>query len=221
MIRPFGEAAYLVEVADAEQAQALAAALRNRPPVGVRGVVPGRSSVLVEVDPLAPDINEVTLTLEALAAGELHPPAGSRVREIPVVYGGRHGPDLAEVAVVAGLSMEEVIGRHLASHLRVAFLGFAPGFAYLEGLDPSLAPVRRMPTPRTRTPAGSVAIADGMSGIYPAELPGGWPVIGRTPISLFDPRREPPAYLVPGDRVRFEPIEAAEWPMHAGVPVDW
>jgi len=102
----------------------------------------------------------------------------------------------------------------------VLFGGFAPGFAYIGGL-PESWPIPRLPTPRTRTPAGSVALADGMTGIYPAELPGGWRIIGRTPATLFDPRREPPVYLEPGDRVRFEPITLEEWDRRPGPPADW
>ena len=100
------------------------------------------------------------------------------------------------------------------------FDGFAPGFAYLGDLPDELR-VPRLETPRTRTPAGSVGIAGPVSGIYPAALPGGWRILGRTPITLFDPRRDPPAYLVPGDAVRFEPIGAGDWDARAGVPEDW
>jgi KipI family sensor histidine kinase inhibitor len=126
-----------------------------------------------------------------------------RVRTIPVAYGGTDGPDLADVAALSGLPEEEVIALHLATELRVLFLGFAPGFAYLGDLPEALR-VPRLATPRTRTRAGSVAIAGPMSGIYPADLPGGWRVIGRTAITLFDPERDPPAFLAPGDSVRFE-----------------
>jgi KipI family sensor histidine kinase inhibitor len=218
VIRPFGEAAILVEVGDPERAQALAASLRDDPPTGVTGAVPGRASVLVEFDPEAVgDLADVVSSrLRELADWA---PSG-RLRRIPVVYGGEHGPDLAGVAEIAGLSESEVVERHAAAELRVLFDGFAPGFAYLGGLPDELD-VPRLATPRTRTPAGSVAVADGMSGVYPADLPGGWRVIGRTPIGLFDPHRPGPAYLEPGDRVRFEPIDAADWSRRAGPPSDW
>ncbi|MGH2418244.1 MAG: 5-oxoprolinase subunit B family protein, partial [Candidatus Limnocylindria bacterium] len=114
------------------------------------------------------------------------------------------GPDLAEVADLTGLAPSDVIARHAGTELRVLFCGFAPGFAYLGELPPVLH-VGRLSTPRTRTPAGSVAIAGSMTGIYPADLPGGWRVIGRTEVGMFDPRQDPPALLLPGDRVRFEP----------------
>ena len=218
MIRPFGEAAILVEVGDPERAQALAASLRREPPDGVTVAVPGRASVLVEFEPDAIEDLEGAVRSRLGALGGW-PPSG-RMRRIPVVYGGDHGPDLAGVAAIAGLSETEVVERHAAAELRVWFDGFAPGFAYLGGL-PDALDVPRLATPRTRTPAGSVAVADGMSGVYPADLPGGWQVIGRTPINLFDPRRPRPAYLEPGDRVRFDPIDAADWTRFAGPPGDW
>lgn len=221
MIRPFGEAAFLVEVDDAEQAQGLVTALADQPPPGVRAAVPGRASVLVEVDPLGPAVDELPAVLQALLTSAAPRPARGRLREIPVVYGGEHGPDLPAVAATAGISQDEVVARHTAMELRVLFVGFAPGFAYLEGLDPTLSAVGRIATPRTRTPAGSVAIADGMSGVYPADLPGGWPVIGRTPIALFDPHRDPPAYLLPGDRVRFRALPGDAWREHGETPGDW
>ncbi len=221
MITPFGEAAFLVEVDDAQQAQGFCAALAHRRPPGVRAAVPGRASVLVEVDPLEPMVDELPAVLRALLAVPAPPRAHGRLRDIPVVYGGEHGPDLPAVAAAAGIAPDEVVARHTQAELRVLFVGFAPGFAYMGGLDASLTMVRRMATPRTRTPAGSVAIADGMSGVYPADLPGGWPVIGRTPAALFDPWRDPPAYLLPGDRVRFRALPGDAWRGHGETPVDW
>jgi len=205
MIRPFGESALLVDLDSADRAQALATALRADPIPGVRALVPGLESVLVELqagadaDAVAGALDVVVPTLPSRA------PAG-RVRTIPVRYGGDGGPDLAEVAALCGLSPAEVVERHAAAELRVLFLGFAPGFAYLGDLPPELR-VPRLATPRTRTPAGSVAIAGSMSGIYPADLPGGWRIIGRTEVRLFDPRRDPPTELMPGDVVRFEPVQ--------------
>jgi KipI family sensor histidine kinase inhibitor len=218
VIRPFGEAALLLDVPDADVAQALAAAIRRDPPAGVTAVVPGRASVLVELDV---SIADPEVVADALRRATPDPLAtSSRLRTIPVVYGGEHGPDLEGVAELAGLAPTDVIELHASAELRVLFGGFAPGFAYLGEVPPTLR-VGRLPTPRTRTPAGSVALADGMSGIYPADLPGGWRVIGRTPVTLFDPRREPPAYLVPCDRVRFVPIDISAWERNAGPAADW
>lgn len=218
VVRPFGEAAFLVDVADARAAQGLAAALRGDPPAGVTAVVPGRRSVLVEVDGL---LGEVDAVAEALARAEVGAtPGEGRARTIPVLYGGDAGPDLSDVARLAGLTPDAAVELHAATELTVLFGGFAPGFAYLGEVAAPLH-VGRLATPRTTTPAGSVALADGMSGIYPAALPGGWRVIGRTPLTLFDPHRSPPAYLVPGDRVRFVPIGPDDWDGHAGVASDW
>lgn len=199
MIRPFGEAALLVDTGTAPRAQALAASLRASPVPGVVEAVPGLESLLVELDPRhAGDVTgELRERLERLDA----PPADGRERVIRVVY---DGPDLDDVAELTGLTVEEVVRRHAATELRVLFCGFAPGFAYLGDLPDELR-VPRLVTPRARTPAGSVAIAGPMSGVYPADLPGGWRLIGRTSVTLFDPSADPPSFLVPGDRVRFEP----------------
>ncbi|MES2404606.1 MAG: 5-oxoprolinase subunit PxpB [Pseudomonadota bacterium] len=133
---------------------------------------------------------------------------------VPVCYGGECGPDIDAVAEHAGLSRDDVIARHTAAEYTVAMLGFAPGFPYLLGLDASLHVPRRA-TPRTRVAAGSVAIGGAQTGIYPRELPGGWHLIGRTSRVLFDPAREPPCLLAPGDRVRFVAIEADEFARRA------
>jgi len=220
VIRPFGEAALLVETGSAERAQAIAAALSDVPIPGVVASVPGLESLLVELDPLAADVDAVRGELERRLDMPAAPVVTGRLRAIPVVYGGEMGPDLPDVAALTGLSVADVVAGHAETDLRVLFDGFAPGFAYL-GKLPSDLRVPRLDTPRTRTPSGSVAIAGAMTGIYPAALPGGWRVIGRTPVLLFDPRRDPPAYLLPGDRVRFEPIDASTWDERAGAPDDW
>jgi KipI family sensor histidine kinase inhibitor len=201
VIRPFGEAALLVELASPEAAQALAASLRADPPDGVHEAVPGLGSLLVELDPLTAEPDRVTEDLRRRMAGPLLPAPGGRIHTIAVRY---DGPDLDEVAALCGLAPQRVAELHASVELRVLFCGFAPGFAYLGDLPPALR-VERLPTPRTSTPPGSVAIAGSMSAIYPAALPGGWRVIGHADVSLFDPDREPPALLLPGDRVRFEP----------------
>jgi KipI family sensor histidine kinase inhibitor len=220
VIRPFGEAALLVDTASADRAQALADELQLDPIPGVTAAIPGFESLLVELDPLASDPEAVREAVMTRLAGVTERAVATRLRTIPVVYGGEMGPDLADVAALTGLSEGEVVDRHAAAELRVLFDGFAPGFAYLGDLPAELR-VPRLDTPRTRTLAGSVAIAGPMSGVYPATLPGGWRVIGRTPVALFDPRRDPPAYLMPGDRVRFEPISSEEWDGRSGVPDDW
>lgn len=195
------------------RAVALAAAIAGAHVPGVRDVVPAYASVGVHVDPLRFD----HATLEAVishawdTAAEAEPAA--RTVEIPVCYGGAFGPDLSEVAAFAGCSDDEVIARHAAGRYRVYMLGFLPGFAYLGGVEGSIAMPRRS-APRTVVPAGSVGIAGRQTGVYPCESPGGWRLIGRTPIALFDLARPAPALLAPGDVVRFVPTAHDEWPGH-------
>ena len=149
--------------------------------------------------------------LRAVFAAPLQADTGAaRQIEIPVCYGGDFGPDLAAVAHHSGLEPEQVIARHAAADYRVAMLGFAPGFAYLLGLD-SVLEVPRRADPRTRVPRGSVAIGGMQTGIYPADLPGGWQLIGRTPLALFDAGAESPCLLAPGDQVRLRAVDAAEF----------
>ena len=201
MIEPFGDAGLLVEVGSSQRAQALAAALRADPPVGMVEAVPGLASVLLDLDPQLADPDAVATSVRAHLDALTDEPLTGRAHTIPVRYGEA---DLADVAALTGMSESAVIEAHSAADLRVLFCGFAPGFAYLGDLPPALQ-VPRLVTPRTVTAAGSVAIAGRMTGIYPADLPGGWRVIGRTDITLFDPLADPPALLVPGDRVRFVP----------------
>jgi KipI family sensor histidine kinase inhibitor len=153
----------------------------------------GRSAHQQLADAVTAALSETSAALDA-----------SRLIELAVLY---DGVDLADVATLTGLGVEEVIARHCAVEYRVAMLGFAPGFAYLLGLDPALAVPRRA-YPRQRVPAGSVAIGGQQTGIYPSELPGGWQLIGRTPRRLFDASAQPPSCLAPGDRVRLHAIDA-------------
>jgi KipI family sensor histidine kinase inhibitor len=163
---------------------------------------------------LAGQLRERAEQVETGAAPE------GRLRTIPTVYGGEFGPDLDEVAQRLGLSPGELIERHTAAEQRVYMLGFSPGFPYLGDLPAELALPRRA-TPRERVPVGSVAIAERQTGIYSREMPGGWHLLGRTPVPLFDHSRDPPAYLAPGDRVRFVAIQASEWDRFARCPNDW
>ncbi len=201
MIRSFGEAALLVELDGPELAQSLAASLRADPPPAMREAIPGLSSVLVELDPLSGDADVMAVALEARLAGIRPLDVEGRLHRIPVTY---NGPDLDEVAELSGMSRDEVVSAHTSVVLRVLFCGFAPGFAYLGDLPDRLR-VGRLETPRTTTPPGSVAVAGTMTAIYPAALPGGWRIIGNATLTLFDPRSDRPALLVPGDRVQFEP----------------
>lgn len=130
----------------------------------------------------------------------------SRLVNIPVAYGGQWGPDLEAAAKLCGISAEQLIGLHSGAEYRVLMIGFVPGFPYLEGLPDALK-VDRLPAPRLKVPAGSVALGGGQTGIYPLETPGGWRLIGRTPLPLFRPEGEEPSLLRAGDRVRFIPVE--------------
>lgn len=167
---------------------------------------PAFTSVLVEFDPRLHGHAEIeALIRERMdAAGDL-PAAPGRLVEVPVVYGGAAGPDLEDVAGHAGLEPERVVELHAAAEYLVHFLGFATAFVYLGGLPPELA-TPRLETPRRQVPAGSVGIAGGQAGIYPLASPGGWRLIGRTPLRLFDPCATPPPLVRMGDRVRFLPV---------------
>ena len=183
----------------------LAAAIRAAALPGVIDVVPGARTVLVSFKPGSWPAAELVGRLRRLPR---HPGPdqgdAADVAEIDVVY---DGPDLADVAALTGLTASQVIARHQAALYRVGWLGFSPGFGYLTGLDPALAAVPRLASPRVTVPAGAVAIAGGLAAVYPAASPGGWRIIGRTAAALWDPYRDPPALLTPGTRVRFRAVD--------------
>ncbi|WP_316932041.1 allophanate hydrolase subunit 1 [Nocardioides marmotae] len=190
--RPFGPSAVLVEVDGPAEALALAAWVRTEG-LPVVEVVPAAATVLL-------DGTDPAVVLDALAGWtpEAAAPAGGLV-EVPVVYDGE---DLAYVAERWGVDVDEAVERHAATAFVSAFCGFAPGFAYLTGLPDELA-VPRLDSPRPRVPAGSVALAGTWCGVYPTASPGGWRILGRTDVALWDPDRPTPALLAPGTRVRF------------------
>jgi KipI family sensor histidine kinase inhibitor len=196
---PYGDAGLLLEVADTAEVVVLADACRAADLPGVLDVVPAARTVLLVLEPGTelPSVRQAVEKLEVRAGEDAPAPAGSI--EIPVVY---DGPDLAEVARLTGLSEADVVAAHTGRAWRVAFGGFAPGFAYLAGGDPRLAVARRDEA-RTAVPAGSVGLAGEFSGIYPRSSPGGWQLIGRTDAVLWDLDRDPPALLAPGAEVRF------------------
>lgn len=211
-----GEDALLLRFGDGIDADtnarvhALAARIDADRPGWLRDLVPGYASLALFVDADASGKDEDPLAgaerwIEGLSETRAADLSGqSRLHEIGVRYGGEHGPDLDAVAEHAGLSPRGVIELHAAREYRVAMLGFAPGFPYLLGLDPRLA-TPRLATPRQRVEAGSVGIGGAQAGIYPHSGPGGWRIIGRTDVVLFDPARDPPSLLAPGDRLRFVP----------------
>jgi len=172
---------------------------------GVTNVHPAYASILVDFDPLATGHLELQRQAEQLfARTDRSASIEPRTVEIPVVYGGEDGPDLEQVAALTGHTAEEVIAIHSGAEYLVHFLGFSPGFPYLGGMPESIA-TPRLETPRRRVPAGSVAIGGRQTGVYPMASPGGWRIIGRTPLRLFDPEADPPALLRMGDHVRFVP----------------
>ena len=190
---------------------ALARAIAAAALPGIEEIVPGYASLLLRFDPTywggqCAHAHEALRSRIEPMLRQAYPALSGEILEIEVRYGGADGPDLVALADAHGLDPHEFVARHCAPTYQVAMLGFAPGFPYLLGLDVRLHSPRRS-TPRVRVPAGSVAIGGAQTGIYPSELPGGWHLIGRTRIRLFDAARKPPCLLKPGDRVRFVPID--------------
>ena len=211
-IEPLGDSCLVVRLGtgiDAATSRAVAAAIASLAAAALPSVIdiaPTFNTVAVVFDPLRADPGSLSgAILARLRSLEGAAPATGAIVEIPVAYGGDDGPDLAAVAAHARLDPEEVVRLHAAADHVVGMIGFAPGFPYLLGLPAALAIPRRA-TPRTRVPAGSVAIAERQTGIYPRTSPGGWHVIGRTPRAMFDADRDPPALLRAGDVVRFVPV---------------
>jgi KipI family sensor histidine kinase inhibitor len=197
------------------QVMALHAAVGRAKAAGTLGglveTVPSMRSLMVCYDPLSTTRAELQPQIDALIARGLPADAAGRTVRIPCCYDGEEfAPDLAEVAERTGKTPEQVIAEHLASPFKVYVLGFMPGLAYIAGLEPSLTLPRR-PQPRVRVPRSSVAIAMDMTTIYPFESPGGWHLIGRTPLWMFDKRREQPVFLAPGDSLVFERIDRARF----------
>lgn len=209
-LEALGDAAVLVrfgEVLDAGVngwVHELAGALRARQVAGVVDLVPAYAALAVHFDAPGSACMAAAETIRRAwtSCAAAAPVDAGRSVEVPVRYGGDEGPDLDAVAQHTGLSPHDVVRRHAAAEYRVAMIGFSPGFPYLLGLDRALA-TPRLAQPRARLAAGSVAIGGTQTGIYPHAGPGGWRVIGRTPLRLFDATREPASLLQPGDRVRF------------------
>jgi inhibitor of KinA len=215
-IVPAGESALVVELEDRidpevnANAIAIADAVQAAKLVGVRDVVPTYRSVAVYFDPLRVDYDALMALLETRDRSSVAVErAVSRVR-IPVCYGGELGPDLGDVASFARVDDQEVVRIHTAGVYRVFLLGFVAGFAYLGSVDERIA-MPRHSTPRLRVPLGSVGIAGSQTGVYPAETPGGWRLIGRTPVKPFDPDRAEPFLMKAGDAVEFYAISRAEY----------
>jgi KipI family sensor histidine kinase inhibitor len=212
-----GDAALVIElpprldIETSARVVAMAEAVRRQFGPVVRDAVVGYHTLTVYFDPVAIDGRWLEGELSAIAQEAVPlPDAAGAAIEVPVCYGGDLGPDLAGVAAQLGCSEADVIALHTSREYRVFVVGFVPGFAYMGPVDERLALPRRS-NPRTRVPAGSVAIAAGQTGIYPIETPGGWHLLGRTYVRPFDATRSQPVLFGPGDRVTFRAITRAEF----------
>jgi KipI family sensor histidine kinase inhibitor len=209
-----GDRALVVEFGDridrtlSDAVLRLAACIAAAAIPGIVGTVPTFRSLLVHYDPLLTSRAELEPSIALLLDRAPEPRRDARLWHIPFCAEAEFAPDLAEVARLTGLASDDVVARHTAVRYHVYMLGFLPGFPYLGDLPAELALPRRA-DPRVRVPAGSIAIATALSAIYPFESPGGWHLIGTTPIRLFDIARQRPALLAAGDAVEFEPIDAA------------
>lgn len=216
-ILPAGEAALIVELPARIDpllntwCVALAAMLTSSLGPVARDIVIGYCSVTIYFDPLAVDAAWLEADVRARAERlDVSTVREGPLVEVPVCYGGDLGPDLADVAAFAGCSEADAIAAHTGRDYRVYMVGFVPGFAYMAEVEPRIAAPRRS-TPRTAVPVGSVAIAGGQTGVYPAATPGGWNIIGRTPVLPYDPHRAEPFLFRSGDRVRFRAVSPSEF----------
>ena len=214
LIAPCGDACLTIEFPPAIEeglslrCAAIARAIRAQNVAAIHDVVPTFHTVAVHFDPRRIPYRSLERILHACAAAPAAAVAGEgRVIEVPVHYGGEFGPDLQAVASFGGCTLEEVVRLHSDPIYLVFMLGFLPGFAYLGQVDERIA-APRLETPRIRVPAGSVAIAGRQTAIYPLDSPGGWQIIGRTPLRPFSPESPNPFLFQPADRVKFVPVDA-------------
>ena len=178
---------------------------------GVTDLIPAFTSLLINYDPRVIGYKDLKARIEELLKIEVSEEASEeRVFEIPVCYGGEYGPDIANIAENAGLSEQEVIDIHCSKDYLIYMLGFLPGFVYLGGLDERIH-TPRLANPRISIPAGSVGIAASQTGIYPLNSPGGWQLLGMTPVKTYDPERETPILVEAGDYIRFVPVTEEEF----------
>lgn len=215
--RIYGDCGLLVEFGDEidpetnKKVHSLTAAIETRKPLGVTEVVPAYRSLLIIYDPRRTKIagiKKIVTRMEKELTDE--EPSSPSLVEIPVCYGGQFGPDIEFVAKYHGIEVEDVVKCHSSQEYLVYMLGFTPGFPFLGGL-PEILHTPRLKEPRTRVPAGSVGIANEQTGIYPIESPGGWRLIGRTPIDLFVPERDRPFLLKAGSYLKFRPVSLEEF----------
>jgi KipI family sensor histidine kinase inhibitor len=215
-IRPAGDSAWLIELPERIDVAVNTRAIGIARAVEAAGlpatdVVVGYRSVMVYIDPLSEAAAGIEGRLREISSSVSSDGAApGALVEVPVCYDGPYGPDLGDVAAFAGCSIEDAIALHLAPEYRVFVVGFVPGFAYMASVDPRIAAPRRS-SPRLKVPAGSVAVAAGQTGVYPAETPGGWSLIGRCPMKPYDADRAEPFLFHPGDRVRFHRVSESAY----------
>lgn len=213
---PAGDTALVVEFGDRvdpavnRRVIALGAAVRDAGLPGIVDLVPTFRSLMVHYDPLTANRAAVEGLVRGLLDDVAAEAAAGRLWEIPVLYGEEAGPDLEEVGRRTGLDPDRVVALHSGTVYDIYMMGFLPGLPYLGTIAPELELPRRV-EPRVRVPAGTVAIATNLTNVYPAESPGGWHLLGRTPVALFDLRKDPPILLASGDRIRFVPIDRAAY----------
>ena len=215
--RTAGDRGLLVEYGDVidpavnNKVRSMGIAIEDNPLKGITEVIPTYRSLLMIYDPLKTDPTALQKMLESLEArlGDIKIPQ-PRTVEIPVCYGGEFGPDIDTVADTNQLTISDVIRLHCEPEYLIYMVGFTPGFPFLGGLSEKLH-TPRLETPRTLVPEGSVGIANNQTGIYPVASPGGWQLIGRTPVKLFAPGRKNPFLYQAGDRIKFRPISAEEY----------
>lgn len=215
---PLGDSAIVMQFAEVIseevnfQVRAAAAWLDEYTFEGFVEYVPAFTSITIYYEPWLLNYQEMLLLLQEMAVNmtDITLQPQTEVLTVPVFYGGAMGPDLEFVANYHHIGIDEVIALHSGPEYLVYMIGFAPGFPYLGGMDERLATPRKE-SPRPKIPKGSVGIAGGQTGVYPMETPGGWQLIGQTPLELFDTRRAEPALLKAGDRVRFSPLTEKEW----------
>lgn len=213
---PAGDTAILVQFENEispennSRVQSLAAMISDAAVPGVIETIPTYSSLLVNYDPTVVTFAELSRTLNSFELDGGVSSSGSFVYTVPVCYGGEYGEDLGDVASHANLSVEETVERHSGVCYRIYMLGFLPGFAYLGGLDETIA-CPRLSSPRKSIAPGSVGIGGNQTGVYPVASPGGWRLIGKTPLKLYDPERAEPILYRAGDYIKFEPITPAQF----------
>jgi KipI family sensor histidine kinase inhibitor len=214
----FGDSALIIEFSDEisleanQKVLALNQALSKANIVGVEETVPTYRSLLIRYNPLKTTYEQLVFQIKDIEKNlnKLGVETEGRRIVVPVVYGGEYGPDIGFVAQYHGITKEMVVKIHSEREYRVYMIGFVAGFPYLGEVSDEIA-TPRLETPRLKVPAGSVGIAEKQTGIYPCEAPGGWRIIGRTPLKLFNPLQQPPALLRPGDIVKFKPISGSEF----------